>query len=181
MTCKTTKTCTKVVQTPADDEWRIHMERWSVNGDQGDGLCGGGFLEKISLGDGAECQSLCAATDGCKHYCYLDGGSEGNCRTYGGDCGAYGKRGGMTPTDSYTCYDKPSQGDLQPSFQPELPSEPMVGIFGFATTYETFVKNSSTCGDAIGPGLGGKGFLFHGHRLLCEDFEETGLQLVQVA
>jgi hypothetical protein len=118
MMCKTTKTCTKAVQTPADSEWRIHIERWPINGDPGDGLCGGGFLEKISIGDGADCQSLCAVTEECKHYCYLDGGSEGDCRTYKRECGAEGKTGGTTPPDFYTCYDKPLPNSLpEPSVE----------------------------------------------------------------
>jgi hypothetical protein len=52
------------------------------------------------------------------------------------------------------------------------PDEPMVGIFGFASKYETFTRSGSNCQE--GRGLG-KGFDFHGHRLLCEDFEATQL------
>jgi hypothetical protein len=172
--CKTTQTCTKPVPTPPDNEWRIHIELWPLNGDPGDGLCGAGFLEKISLGDAADCQSLCAATEDCKHYCYLDGGSEGYCRTYGGNCGSDGKTGGVTPADSYTCYDKP--------VGQEAPSRPMVGIFGYATKYETFVKSSSKCEGTTGRSSSGKGFVFHGHHLLCEDFERNNdFLLFQVA
>merc|ERR1740138_352338 len=104
--CKTSETCDNPVPTDPDDEWRIHIDRWPLNGDPGDGICVDTPLEGIRLGDGADCQSLCAINEDCKHYCYLDGGDKGNCKTFSA-CGTSGKEGGNTPTDSYTCYDKP--------------------------------------------------------------------------
>jgi hypothetical protein len=50
--------------------------------------------------------------------------------------------------------------------------EPDVGIFGFATKYESFTRIGSNCGGRET----GKGFLFEGHRLLCEDFEASSAQ-----
>merc|ERR1719353_718139 len=107
--CKTSKTCDNPVPTDPEDDWRIHIDRWPINGDPGDGLCGDGtqYLEGIGKGDGADCQTLCGVNDDCKHYCYLDSGAEGNCRTFSGKCGAEGKTGGTTDDNSYTCYDKP--------------------------------------------------------------------------
>merc|ERR1719247_2575647 len=106
MECKTSEICDEPVPTDPEEPWRIHIERWPINGDPGDGVCGNGYIEGIRLGDGADCQSLCAGNEDCKHYCYLDGGSDGNCRTFT-ECAPDDKTGGGTPTDSYTCYDKP--------------------------------------------------------------------------
>lgn len=120
--CMTSETCDTPVQTDPEDDWRIHIDRWPINGDPGDGLCGDGeFLEKIGLGDGADCQTLCANDDVCKHYCYKDGGNEGNCRTYGLQCSGTAKTGGSTEDGDYTCYDKPP--DLYPT---TIATTPMV-------------------------------------------------------
>merc|ERR1719460_1647156 len=107
--CKTSKNCTNPVPTDPLDPWRIHIERWPINGDPGDGQCGDGYIEGIRYGDGADCQSLCAANEDCDHYCYLYGGIDGDCRTFSGECGADGKVGPDPKIEAtaYTCYDKP--------------------------------------------------------------------------
>ena len=118
--CATSEICDNPVPTDPEDEWRIHIERWPINGDPGDGTCGDEYIEGIPLGDGADCQSLCAGNDDCKHYCYLDGGQEGYCRTYGGECGSDGKKGGTNATNTYTCYDKPLT-EVTTTFTPTTP------------------------------------------------------------
>jgi hypothetical protein len=60
-----------------------------------------------------------------------------------------------------------------PSIEPEI----NVGIFGFSTKYEAFVRTGTSCGAKANSAS--KGFVFRGHRLLCEDFESSSASLLQ--